>query len=195
MKNCLTKTKKAMKVLNLIPVIFVFILTSCSTVRVASDYDKDVNFTTYKTFAFYRPGIDKAQISDLDKKRILRAIEANLLSKGMTKSETPDLLVSIFTKERERVDVFNDGFGVGWGWGWSWGWGPWWNGGFWGSTVSQTVEGTLYIDFLDGKTKELVWQGIGTSSLINYKSVEKRTERINKIVSEILERYPPENEK
>ncbi len=182
-----------MKPLHYVSVLFLLALTSCSTVRVATDYDKDVNFTNYHSFAFYKPGIDKAQISDLDKKRILRAIEANLLSKGMIKSETPDLLISIFTKERERVDVYNDNFG--WGWGWGWGWNPWWFGGNWGNTVSRTTEGTLYIDLIDAKTKELIWQGIGTSGLVTHGTVDQRIERINKIVSEIMAKYPPGTEK
>ena len=46
----------------------VFILSSCNTVRVVTDYDSKVDFKAYKTFAFYKPEIDKAKISDLDKK-------------------------------------------------------------------------------------------------------------------------------
>ena len=64
-----------MKVLKLVPLLLLFVFTSCATVRVASDYDKEANFNSYNSFAFYKPGIDKAKISDLDKKRILRAIE------------------------------------------------------------------------------------------------------------------------
>jgi len=72
-----------MKALKLLPLLGVFlILASCSTVRVASDYDQNVNFNEYKTYAFYKPGIDEAAISDLDKKRILRAIDAEMSSKG-----------------------------------------------------------------------------------------------------------------
>ena len=87
------------------------VTTSCSSVRVATDYDKQVNFNDFKTFAFYKTGIDKAEINDLDKRRILRAIETELLAKGFTKSENPDLLVSIFTKSREKVNVYNNGYG------------------------------------------------------------------------------------
>jgi hypothetical protein len=36
-------------------------------------------------------------------KRILRAIDAELSNKGMSKSENPDLLINIFTKEREKT--------------------------------------------------------------------------------------------
>ena len=96
-----------------------FTLISCDSVRVAADYDRSANFETYKTFAFFKDGIDKAKISDLDKRRILRARESELLAKGFTKSKTPDLLVNIFTKERQEVNVYTRSFGIyGWGWGW-----------------------------------------------------------------------------
>ena len=83
-------------------VFSVILMASCSSVKVITDYDSNVDFKNYKTFAFFKPGIDKADISDLDKKRILRAIESELLAKGFTKSDNPDMLVSIFTKSREK---------------------------------------------------------------------------------------------
>jgi len=160
-------------------------ITSCNTVRVASDYDQKVDFNQYKSFAFFKPGIDKADISDLDKKRILRAIEEEMISKGFTKSEEPDLLISIFTKTKENINIYqNNRFGYGYGWGWN----PWfWGGG--SNTVSTTSEGTLYIDLIDSEGKELVWQGMGTAALA--KEVNKKQERISEIVEKIFEKYPP----
>jgi hypothetical protein len=61
-------------------------------------------------------------------------------------------LVNIFTKERERIDV--NQYNAGWGYGWDT------DGtltyGEVGSYVSSTTEGTLYIDLIDAKKKELV---------------------------------------
>ena len=51
--------------------------------------------TKYKTYAYFKPGIDKVEISDLDKRRILKAIDFQLLGKSMMKSEIPDLLINI----------------------------------------------------------------------------------------------------
>tara|TARA_R100000935_G_scaffold38680_1_gene60014 strand:- start:126067 stop:126609 length:543 start_codon:yes stop_codon:yes gene_type:complete len=174
-----------MKLFKLTPLLLLFVFASCTSVRVATDYDRKANFSNYNSFAFYKPGIDEAKISDLDKKRILRAIDANLQAKGMTKSQSPALLVSIFTKERERVDVYNNNFGYGWGWN------PWWYGNNWGSTVSRSTEGSLYIDLIDAKTNELVWQGIGSSQLYTGSDIDRREEKIREIVSEILAEYPP----
>ena len=116
--------KKIIKILPLLALLIV--VSSCSSVRVAADYDKEAKFDDYKTFAFFKTGIDKAEISDLDKRRILRAIEAELLAKGFTKSEKPDVLISLFTKSQQRVDVYNNSWGYGgWGWGGYGGFGPW----------------------------------------------------------------------
>ncbi len=179
-----------MKIKTFVPLLLLLLIaSSCSTVRVVTDYDKNVNFASYKSFAFFKPGIDQAKISDLDKRRILRAIDAELGMKGMQKSEMADILVSIFTKENERVDVYNNNFGYGWGWN------PWYWGGNWGNTVSTSTEGVLYIDFIDAKTNQLVWQGIGRADLITSGDVDRKEARIREIVKEILSRYPPEIKK
>jgi hypothetical protein len=179
--------KHLLKTLPLLAILFV--VTSCTSVRVAADYDKNANFATYKTFAFFKTGIDKAEISDLDKRRILRAIEAEMLAKGFTKSENPDLLISLFTKSNQRVDVYNNSWGYG-GWGWG-GFGPGWGWG-WNQqpSVSTRTEGVLYIDLIDANKKELVWQGMGTGYLTQ--NMEKKEERIKEFVSKIMEKYPPE---
>ncbi len=174
-----------MKALKLIPVMLLFMHASCSSVRVNYDYDKNVSFIGYKTYAYHKAGIDKAEISDLDKKRILRSIDEAMAAKGFTKSDTPDLLINFFTKEREQVDV--NQFNLGWGYGWGWGWNPWMWGG--NTTVSTYTEGTLTIDIIDAKKKELVWQGQGEGVLTQ--KMEKKDENIKEFVTKILAQYPP----
>ena len=169
------------------------ILMSCSTVSVLTDYDSNADFASYKSYAFFKTGIDRAQISDLDKRRILRAIETEMAAKGFVKSTDPDLLVSIFTTEQERVEVYNN-----WAWGWGWGpywvpyWGGYWGPAYWGPTVSKTTEGALYIDLIDAGKKELVWQGRGKGSLGNTSNVAKKEERIREFVQKIMQAYPPQ---
>ncbi len=174
-----------MKILKLLFLLCLVILTSCSSVKVVTDYDTKVDFTSYKTFAFYKKGIDKASVSDLDKKRIMRAVEAELVAKGFSKSVNPDILVSIFTKSREQVNVSDNNIGIGWGWGYN----PW----FYGRTninINQYTEGTLFIDFIDKKTNELIWQGIGSGAM-KMSNIEKKEERINEFVYKIISTYPP----
>ena len=64
-----------MKTFKLLSILFILTLASCSTVRVNADYDKKATFTNYKTYAYLKSGIDKVEISDLDKKRILYSIK------------------------------------------------------------------------------------------------------------------------
>jgi len=174
-----------MKTIKLLSLLLLLILSSCSSVNVYSDFDKKVDFSPYKTYAFHKAGIDKVQISQLDKNRILNAIDAELTKKGMTKSENPDLLINFFTKEREQVDVTQ--FNIGWGYGWGWGWNPY----LWGGQnyVSTSTEGTLYIDLIDAKKKELIWEGEGVGYLTQNRS--EKEARINEFVAKILMQYPP----
>ena len=178
-----------MKAIKILPLLLLFVVASCSSVKVYSDFDKSVDFSQYKTYAFHKRGIDKAEISELDKKRILHAIDNELSKKGMTKSETPDLLVTIFTKERERVDV--NQYNAGWGYGWGWGWNPY----LWGGRtyVSTSTEGTLYIDLIDAKKKELIWQGEGVGYLTENRNEKEK--QINEFVAKILEQFPPSTSK
>ena len=115
----------------------------------------------------------------------MRAVEAELVAKGFSKSANPDILVSIFTKSREQVNVSDNNIGIGWGWGYN----PW----FYGRTninINQHTEGTLFIDFIDKNTNELIWQGIGSGAM-KMSNIEKKEERINEFVYKIISTYPP----
>ena len=202
-----------MKFIKILSVLVLFIATSCVSVKVASDYDATTNFSEFKTYAFYKKGIEKADFSDLDKRRILSAIESELANRGFSKSENPDVLVNIFTKTTNKVNVRNNNMGWGawgawgawgpwfwggWNWGWgAWGaWGPWGPWGGWGLgendiQVTQSSQGTLFIDVIDAKKKELAWQGVGSGTLHTAKNAAEKDLRIKTFVSEIMANYPP----
>jgi hypothetical protein len=173
-----------MKKIYLFYFTFSLIISSCSSIHVAADYDRSVNFSSYKSFSFFQEGIKKVKISDLDKRRILNAIENELISKGLKKSDNPDLLVNIITKERKEVNIYNQNFGM-----WGWGWGP--TFGLNQTNISDSTNGTLFIDLIDNNKKELVWQGIGDGYLST--RMDRKNERIIEFVESILEKYPPKN--
>ena len=79
-------------------------------------------------------------------------------------------------------------YNTSWGYGWGWGWNPY----LWGGQtyVTSSTEGTLYIDLIDAKKKELVWQGEGEGYLTKVRS--EKAARINEFVSKILAQFPPE---
>ncbi len=73
--------------------------------------------------------------------------------KGLSKSETPDLLIGFSTNAKQKIYV-----NPGTSWGWGWGFNPWfWGGGGPGfnNTLSTQTEGTLYINIIDATTKQL----------------------------------------
>lgn len=160
-----------------------FLFASCSSVQVFSDHDSSIDFSKYSTFAYFKPEIDQVKISDLDKRRILKAIDAEMNAKGLSKSETPDLLIGFTTQAKEQIYINNQN-----NWGWGWGFNPW----FWGpsfNTVSTRTEGTLFVNIIDATTKQLVWQGKGRGGIQeNYKN---RDERIALFVKSIVSNYPP----
>jgi len=100
--------------------------------------------------------------------------------------------VNIFTKSREKIDVYNNNY---------YGWYPWYYGGYgrygfgFGPSaynhVNKSTEGTLFIDLIDANKKELAWQGMGTGALTTSGDVAKKEERIKEFVNEIMAKYPP----
>ena len=171
---------------NITLLLITFILSSCTSIKVFSDYDRNIDFSNYETFAYFKPEIDKVDISDLDKRRILMALDSEMNLKGLSKSETPDLLIGFTTKAKEQIYV-NTGNNFGWGWGW--GFNPWFwgNGGY--NSVTTRTEGTLYVNIIDVATKQLIWQGKGRGGINEF--MKNRDERISLFVHEIVENYPP----
>ncbi|MBT7623386.1 MAG: DUF4136 domain-containing protein [Flavobacteriaceae bacterium] len=171
-------------------VLFLFILglslISCNSIRVYSDFDSEIDFSSYQSFAFYKTGVDKVEISDIDKKRILKSIEENLTQKGMSISETPDLLINISTKSSENIYIDNSYYSPYYS-----GWYPYYGRNY-RRVAHTTSEGVLYIDIIDTKSKQLVWQGKGIGFLSSNRM--NRDELVEGYVNKILSVYPPQEE-
>jgi hypothetical protein len=178
------------KLLFLFPILIT--LASCSSIRVSSDFDKAAPFAKYKTYAF-TPEALSLPINDLNRNRLLTAIETELAAKGFTKSETnPDVWIDMQLRgeEVQTATATTSGYpGYGYGRGYRYGWG----GGFSTTTIDYDtyVEGTLFIDMIDAQKKQLVWQGRGTKTLEPDASQQKREENINYAVKQIFLQYPP----
>ncbi|TDG36808.1 DUF4136 domain-containing protein [Pedobacter changchengzhani] len=170
--------KTANKLIMLITVVMVF--SGCSSLRTASDFDSKTNFSNFKTYDFYEKGMARLKLNDLDKRRMVNAIETEMAAKGFSKSSKPDLLVNLVVVGREVNEIYNNA--AMWGWRY-----PFWGGNM--ATVNQFTEGTIIIDFLDPMQKKLIWHGLGQG--FNLDNFNKREERMQKGVNEILAQYPP----
>jgi hypothetical protein len=170
-------------------IAFATILTSCNSIRVSSDYNEEINFTEFKTYAFSKSGIDKVEINDIDKKRILRAIDVELYNKGYRKSSIePDFLINFFTKTNKKIDYYPSnnyyGYAVPYG-----GMGHY--ASSWYLNSFSYNEGVLFIDIIDRNKNELVWQGIGKGYIYNDKP-DNKNEKIKAMVNKILLQFPPD---
>ena len=163
------------------------ITASCSSVKVSSDFDKTAGFASYKTYAF-TPEALGLPLDDINRNRVLGAIETELAAKGFTKNETsPDVLIDVTIKgeQKQTATATNTG---GYGYG-RYGYG----GGFSTTTINYDtyVDGTMFIDMIDASKKQLVWQGRGTKTIEPDASQKKREENINYAVKQIFLQYPP----
>jgi glutamine phosphoribosylpyrophosphate amidotransferase len=58
------------------------------------------------------------------------------------------------------------------------------------SKLIEKKEGTLVLDFLDAKTKSLVWRGTASGAVRPATSPEEQQQRINEVIAELLTRFP-----
>jgi hypothetical protein len=165
-----------------------FFAASCSSIKVSSDFDKTAGFPSYKTYAF-TPEALALPLDDINRNRLLGAIEKELAAKGFTKSDKPDVLIDVNIKTQTQQTATATNSGGYYGRGYRYGYG----GGFSTTTINYDtyVDGTLFIDMIDATKKQLVWQGRGTKTLEQDASQQRREENINYAVKQIFVKYPP----
>ena len=173
----------------------VMILTGCSSVSVSRDYDKAVNFTEIKTYAWQhaeQPQTGNPRIDDdLIDGRIRNAVEANLNMKGfqLVDADKADVLVAYFIGFQQRISSSGGSMSVGMsrssagragGVGLSS-----------GSNVSDFEEAHLTIDIIGREADRTIWRGTGTRRTSSSTNPQKITDRVNDAVQRILKRFPP----
>ncbi|NIA31356.1 MAG: DUF4136 domain-containing protein [Actinobacteria bacterium] len=175
--------------------ILAVLAMSCSSISVKHDYDKEANFAVLKTFDWIaQPGnafgnVDAARArNDLLDSRIKNAVNSQLAAKGYRQdSANPDFLIAYHTGLKDKVNVSSYGYGY-------YPRGRYYGG--WGGTgnyvdVHQYEEGTLILDFIGAQDKQLIWRGAATKALESKPTPEKIEKNINKVISKILYKFPP----
>ena len=147
--------------------------------KVTTDSDPAALFATYKTYAWTK---GTPSPNPLGEQRIHAAVDSHLAAKGLTLAAgDPDVIVATHVMTHAQNDIVADGFGP-WGFG----------GGFGGgvATVETYVQGTLIVDLYDATTKKMVWRGVATGTESDKPS--RNTEKIDKALGKMFERYPPQ---
>jgi len=139
------------------------------------------------------------KVNELNRARFVTAIENTLKAKGFNQnSSNPDFIIATHFGKENKVDITN--------WGYSYAPAGHYNGhgylypshGYSGSyantggvSVYEYEQGTLILDFVDSKTKTLIWRATAKSIISPASTPEKQTEKIKNAVNKILENFPP----
>lgn len=186
-------------------ILLAVVTASCgSGVKVTSDYDKTVDFSTYKTYTYYGWSENSDKIlTSFDKERIEKSFEDEFAKRGWTINQSNgDATVSLYivvdqkTSYSSYTDHYNNGLYGGmyasrFGYRYGMGMGM-------GTSTTTTTEndylvGTLIVDVFDAKTKKHIWQGIGKKTIDEDKS--NREESIKAGVAKIMKAFPVQPEK
>lgn len=163
--------------------ITTLILASCSSPKVAFDYDETVNFSQYQTYNIYP--IQDSLMSDLDKNRILTTLNDSLQRYGLQKKLIPDFNVNVFAEAYQRTSTNYVGVGIG-------SFGGLVGGGVNGNIPlnSTKTKYAITIEFIDGLTKSLFWQAVVEISQHKLEDPEERTEMLRTLIGLALQKYP-----
>ncbi len=169
------------------------VLNACGAIPVNTDYDPAWQMPTDASYAWIkRPtlNVDPMIDNDLVAGRVHRAVDEQLAAKGLRVADSEaqaTLLVAYHIGEEEKLDVtsFQSNFGYYPCWRCN---GPASNSEIW---VNQYTEGKLIIDVIDAKTKQLVWRGIASRRVPNFKTPAERDTYIRATVVAIFAKFPP----
>lgn len=140
--------------------------------RVNVDYDKAVDFSKYKTYAWET---GQPAPNPLVHKRILNAIDNQLAAKGRSKVESSANAIVVYYAAIEEERQLN-----------AWGGGPRWSGTV---NVETILTGQLVVDIYDGVTKELLWRGFVSDTASE--KADKNEKKLNEAVAKLFKRFPP----
>ncbi len=170
------------------------VLTACAsniTPKVHAVHERGVNFNDYRTFNFYRSMDPRGeQYATLIGKYLRQSVKRELLNRGLQQTDEPDLLVSFYIHTKEKISSRSVpantysyyGYRRRYGYGYSTGYGT-------EVRISQYTEGTLNIDVVDRKRKQLVWEGVAIGR-IRDRAYDDLEAKVAEVVGLIFKEFP-----
>jgi hypothetical protein len=175
-------------------------VAGCSSLKVKTDYDPNVDFARYNTYAWLKPPVkDGASESPVEElvdpfarnslldKRVRSAVEKELAARGYQKASDGSghfrVAYHVILKDKTRVrtnpGVYYGGYYDRGHYGASYG----------GASSYDYQEGTLLIDVIDARSDSIAWRGwaIGTNKEGYYSE-----KQVAKAAHKILEKFPPQ---
>ena len=171
----------------LAPLSIAMLLTGCATISVQTDYDPEVDFSGYKTYGWLPMSTSKQSGANLRFSRTLfhgklkKAAHEALGERGLQHSDDdPDLLITYHVNVRHKREVYVTNHGYNY-----------WQGAS-DIDVHEYREGTLILDFIDRRTNQLVWRGIGAGTTAGIDNPQDLQKRLDKAVRKMVADFPPE---
>jgi hypothetical protein len=162
----------------------ILLTLNCSELKIRHDYDREADFSKFKTFDFMSAPADVRDNDSLNK-RIYAAVALDLKEKGLTRVvNDADLLIAVHTDVRDQINITR--------WGYSYA--PYYWHGYWGTagaSVSRYEEGTLIIDMVESADMELVWRGMAQAALPYNPDPIRMEQGVKVAIERILDKYPP----
>ena len=164
----------------------IVVISSCAPIYVNYDYERGTDFKKHKTYNYYSDL--ETGLSELDTKRLLNVLDAQMQLKGFSISETPDFYVNVVSSQYEANNRNRVGVGVGGG-----GRGRNVGGGISiGLPIGQPkMNREIIFEFIDEDGIGLFWQAVSESGFNPKESPLQRETRFKAIVEKVLSKYPP----
>jgi hypothetical protein len=156
------------------------------------NFAKDAKFSDYRTYKWVDiKGSDK--VNELAQQEIKAALDAELATKGLTKTDSDDADLYIGYQTAIGTEKQFNSYSTGWGMGPGWGGG--WYGGYGGGMTTGSTStiyiGQLGLDMYDSKNKDLIWRGVASKTIDPKAKPEKQEKNLKKAVTKLLKNYPP----
>lgn len=167
----------------------VLALAGCAAPRYDIDFDYDTgeNWAALKTYD-WQPPTGNAVKDELLVKRIRGTVDKGLEKKGLTRSPNPDFLIAM---QLSGKTAYGGSTAVGVSVGIPVGRAGRVSVGGGKSKPIEVKEGQIVLDFIDAKSKSLLWRATAAGSAKPATSPEEQQERIDQIIGEMLAGFPP----
>ena len=160
-------------------------LTGCpGGANVAVDYNHNVNFSQYRTFAFADVQTDNPFFEQRIENDVSRDLEEKGLRRVRSNGDLEITAVGAVHNRREYQTFYNNpAFGYYW-----WGWGGYAPRAATTRTIHYQV-GTLVLDMYDGQSKHLLWRGTAANGVT--RSPRQNIDRLRQAIDKMLKNFPP----
>jgi Domain of unknown function (DUF4136) len=170
----------------LLCVLVVFTCVGARAQKLKVEYDKSFDFSKYKTFAM---DANKESAKPMLRLAILGAIQDDLTKRGLKQvADNPDIFVQVygatdtdFTTHYHdplyggTIPNINSGITL-------------WHNIPGTNTTVVIPKGTLVVDLIDARQKQLVWRGIAKQNLSDKR--DELLDQVNTAVEKMFQQYP-----